>query len=509
MGAWARFLVWSWSAVAAALLLGACSAGGAERGIAARPAVLGASLSAGAESALRGLDVPDRPDGLVDATIDLAAALDAVIGGAGVGPFIPLADGGLFVAPVASIGTQVDAARSRRATLVVAVDVLFWCVYGPAANETERLDRLERGLAELDRLPAPLLLGDLPDAGDAVGAALGPSSVPHPSTLATAEARIGAWAEERERVRVLALSRLHREVVDGDPARRSSAMADGLHATAEGQLRLAGAVAEALAGAGWLPEGAPIRGEAEARARLAPRAIAPVRDPRREAAAAASRLERLSAARAELDRSRAALEASDPADRAEAERRVTDAVDAVMVADLFSERALLDLPILLSRVPEGSALRGALAERAGGAVLLARSPTASPDELATAIEWLVALDRADEALPLASRLGRLAATEARDRVATRAAAATRAAELLYATSRRRSPSLASALVVDAVAWAEATRAREREAAVTRAAARERGIELRAPTEDGVTVLIGVLEATGRREDAAAVRRAVP
>jgi hypothetical protein len=451
---------------------------------------------------------------MTDATIDLASALDAVVDGSGVGRFTPLANGGLFTAPVAALESQVETTQARRATLVVAVDALFWCVYGPAADEAERLARLERGLAALDRIPSPILLGDLPDVRDAVATALGTASVPDPSTVATAEARVAAWAAARERVRLFPLSALHRELIDGDPAVRSSLMADGLHATVEGQLRLAVAVAGALRDAGWLPEGTTIRSESEARPRLVPREFAPVRDRRMEASAAAARLEALAAARAELDRSLTALEGSggmDPASRHEAERRLLAAIDAVMDADLFIERALLDLPMVLLRLPEASApaLRAAISERASAAVLLARSPTASATQLATAIEWLVALDRETEVLPLAGRLGRQAAKESRERIARRAAVATRAAEMLYAMSCRRAPLLASALVVDPVRWAEEIRAHERELAIARAAARERGTELKLPPADGITVLIGVLEAAGRLEDADAVRRSAP
>lgn len=136
--------------------------------------------------------------------VSLAAAIGAVFE-----PKVSTVDlgsGFFFLEPSVVGGKAVDKAIEAKPTCVVAIDFLFWFVYGgddgkggPLANESARLDKLELGLRMLERLPPeiPLVVGDLPDMRDAVGKILSPSQVPTPVTLAKANERVLAWIAKR------------------------------------------------------------------------------------------------------------------------------------------------------------------------------------------------------------------------------------------------------------------------------------------------------------------------
>lgn len=134
--------------------------------------------------------------------------LAAAIGGA----FDPRAatvdfGSGFFFLDPSIVGQKaVEKAVEARPTCIVAVDFLFWFVYGGddgkggrLASDEARLEKLELGLALLERIPTeiPLVVGDLPDTRDAVGKILSPSQVPAPVTLARANERVLAWIAAR------------------------------------------------------------------------------------------------------------------------------------------------------------------------------------------------------------------------------------------------------------------------------------------------------------------------
>jgi len=168
----------------------------------------------------------------------------------------------LFFTNPIRVGTaQVDGtlAENPKATLVVADDFLFWFCYGalgadrtPIKDEAQRLTLLDKGLEQLDRVVAagiPLVVGDLPDMQAAVGKRLTPKQMPRKGTLAKANERIRAWAQDKPRVAVMPLSKLLEKLRSGKPfeaGRRSwSAETDGeflqrdeLHPTFAGRVAL-------------------------------------------------------------------------------------------------------------------------------------------------------------------------------------------------------------------------------------------------------------------------------
>lgn len=135
-----------------------------------------------------------------------------------------------FSMPLRLGAQQVRRARKLEASLVVGVDFLFWYVYGPTsrhlselrslplgdarAREAEersladasaedlpllaRLATLERGLAELEQLEVPIVIGDIPDMTGASPMMLPQRAIPSRAIQDAANTRIRAWARERK-----------------------------------------------------------------------------------------------------------------------------------------------------------------------------------------------------------------------------------------------------------------------------------------------------------------------
>jgi hypothetical protein len=108
-----------------------------------------------------------------------------------------------FLAPEAWGPQQVAEAAAYEPSAVLAVDYLFWFLYGGAPDEEARLALLEGGLASLAPLRGPLVLGEIPDMSAAVGTMLVRSQVPAPDTLARANASLREWAAARPGTAVL------------------------------------------------------------------------------------------------------------------------------------------------------------------------------------------------------------------------------------------------------------------------------------------------------------------
>ncbi len=98
------------------------------------------------------------------------------------------------------MGTQsVRRAVGVKATLVVAIDYLFWFGYG-AKSEERRLEDLDAGLQYISELKCPILLSRIPDMKASVGKMLSARQVPAPETLEKLNNRIDAWASVRNNI---------------------------------------------------------------------------------------------------------------------------------------------------------------------------------------------------------------------------------------------------------------------------------------------------------------------
>lgn len=168
-------------------------ASGGRGAVLSRVAVVGASVSRGFSSG-----VP------LAALIDHAIRVDHQ-------PVLDFSDPAMGIAMPASGEAQVDRVLEVDETpsLVVALDFLFWYLhFVPAGKDPEklRLDRLDRGLAQLDRIGVPLMIGDLPTMNDVPERRLPLAARPDATTLAAGNERIRKFASNRADRRVLPLA---------------------------------------------------------------------------------------------------------------------------------------------------------------------------------------------------------------------------------------------------------------------------------------------------------------
>lgn len=203
--------------------------GGLER-VRARPciAIIGASASAGFGVFVEGPG-GDGP-GIVD--LRLRDLLEAVVEPCPV-TFSDWSTAMFFRDPIDVGRESVERAMAVEPAAVLAIDYLFWFAYGshdaegrPIREESQREALFEIGLANLDRLSAPILVGDLPNAKGASTRILSERQIPAPETLARLNARLEAFAAERPRIRVLRLSEEMRRAKELDAARPPPAVGD-------------------------------------------------------------------------------------------------------------------------------------------------------------------------------------------------------------------------------------------------------------------------------------------
>ncbi|MEM7164625.1 MAG: hypothetical protein AAF581_04135 [Planctomycetota bacterium] len=100
---------------------------------------------------------------------------------------------------------QIDKLLQNNPTMTIAVDYLFWFVYGNK-SEGARIEDLQRGFDYLERLPGPLFVGDIPDMQGAWEAMLPASAIPPPAELDRCNDLIYAWAAKHGRVSVIPLA---------------------------------------------------------------------------------------------------------------------------------------------------------------------------------------------------------------------------------------------------------------------------------------------------------------
>lgn len=156
-------------------------------------------------------------------------------------------DGGMFAMftnPSTFGPIQVQSALQTEPTLVIALDFLFWYAHGFMRDEW-RMTKLEEGLAVLDRFQCPMLVGDLPGIEFALdgksrltgGPLVWSGMLPNAEIRAKLNARIHAWAAEREHVTVAPMASFVEEAYAG-PDFAELIQEDMLHPTVKGALTL-------------------------------------------------------------------------------------------------------------------------------------------------------------------------------------------------------------------------------------------------------------------------------
>lgn len=153
-----------------------------------------------------------------------------------------------FMSPEASGKRFAEGATEDKATLLLALDFLFWFGYGIVPDEAKRLDRLEKGLALLDKFECPIVVGDFPNMTQALEAPvkmLSKNQVPAPETIEKLNVRVRAWAAGKKNVVLVPLADLCTKMQKGEAMTirdtkyaegelKNLLQNDGLHTNLEG-----------------------------------------------------------------------------------------------------------------------------------------------------------------------------------------------------------------------------------------------------------------------------------
>jgi len=118
-----------------------------------------------------------------------------------------------FFQPQLFAQQQLTQALTNRPTLIIGMDFLFWFCYGEGSTDEERLQRFDQGLKLLEKVDCPLVVGDIPDASDAVNRMLQPEQMPSLKAIAAANLRLKEWAAGRRQVVIVGLSEFMRNVL--------------------------------------------------------------------------------------------------------------------------------------------------------------------------------------------------------------------------------------------------------------------------------------------------------
>ena len=175
-------------------------------------------------------------------------------------PCLNLGSSTLFQAPLERAAEQIERALEAEATLVVGVDFLFWFAYTTRYTRGDstkvRLERLEQGLALLEKLDCALLVGDIPDMtlalegqGPFGGPLLRESMIPTPEELRLLNTRVHEWIEARPDTYLVRMNEFARRVAQGQDLElrgnhwegeqaRKLLQKDLLHPTVEGSFGL-------------------------------------------------------------------------------------------------------------------------------------------------------------------------------------------------------------------------------------------------------------------------------
>jgi len=198
----------------------------------------------------------------------------------------------------------VSLAQGEEPDAVVALDFLFWYAFGQGDEDDPRRERgLENGLLVLEQVEVPLVIGDLPNIDHALRGE-GPFGGPivHRGLFPTEEerlrmnARIRAWAAERDDVLVVSLEGFTADAVALEPfAMRENEwrpetlgevlQSDLLHPTPRGTLWVALAALDGLARLGAI-DGGDMDWDVDAAAERLEEVVEPLKRKRRETAGA-------------------------------------------------------------------------------------------------------------------------------------------------------------------------------------------------------------------------------
>ncbi len=214
-----------------------------------RPVVIGASVSDGYEHTER-LGGP-RSDALaLDLYLRQVVKIPA-------GKISNFSNRFCFVYPLGISHRQVSDALKAKPSVIIAVDQLFWQLYGNFASTEQRLITFKSALAKLDSITCPLVIGNIPDASRSINKMLAQSQVPKLHTINQANQILDTWAKKRKHTAIIdlasfmKLSVLNKEIklkniIYPEGTTKKLLQTDMLHPTAAGAKAISYAVIEAL-----------------------------------------------------------------------------------------------------------------------------------------------------------------------------------------------------------------------------------------------------------------------
>lgn len=214
-----------------------------------RPVIIGASVSDGYEHTER-LGGP-RSDAL---------ALDLYLKNlikTPTGEFHNFSNRFCFIHPLGISHRQVSNALKSKPSVVVAVDQLFWHLYGNFASTKQRLITFKSALDKLDSIDCPLVIGNIPDASQSLNKMLSASQIPDIETVKKANEILDEWVKKRKQTAIVDLASFMELSVSNKEIRlkhitypegttRGFLQSDMLHPTPSGAQALSYAVVEAL-----------------------------------------------------------------------------------------------------------------------------------------------------------------------------------------------------------------------------------------------------------------------
>jgi len=178
----------------------------------------------------------------------------------------------MFEDPTKFATDQMTGVQKAAPDFLLAIDFAFWFAYGPVRGDESvaRSQKLAAGLAMLDKIEVPVLLGDLPDMRGAARRMLAESWIPSPALLKQLNDQLAAFVRSHENIHLVPLADLVRRMKDdGVPLPLATGplvappgslqQADRLHATRLGMAYLAYSLQEPLAR--LFPEGHALRAQ--------------------------------------------------------------------------------------------------------------------------------------------------------------------------------------------------------------------------------------------------------
>jgi len=102
-----------------------------------------------------------------------------------------------FLSPLVVSHKQIFDADRKHPSVIIAIDQLFWHLYGRFPNNGDRLKTFQNALNKLSSIECPLIIGNIPDASEAVRKMLSASQVPKLETIHKANQILNEWVKKR------------------------------------------------------------------------------------------------------------------------------------------------------------------------------------------------------------------------------------------------------------------------------------------------------------------------